>query len=48
VKGNEWLFQLTRQTYHHRSGNYYIWYAPRDQYDAIVFVDTVNPPISIH
>jgi erythromycin esterase len=48
VEGNEWLFQFTQQTYHHRNGNYYIWYVPRDQYDAIVFVDTVNPPSFIY
>lgn len=48
VEGNEWLFQFTQQTYHHRNGNYHIWYVPRDQYDAIVFVDTVTPPSSIY
>jgi len=46
--GNEWLFQFTQQTYHHRTGNFFIWYVPRDQYDAIVFVDSVNPPSFIH
>jgi erythromycin esterase len=46
--GNEWLFQFTQQTYHHRSGNFFIWYVPKDQYDAIIFVDSVNPPSFIH
>jgi erythromycin esterase len=42
--GNSWMFEEVPQTYLHRSGNYDIQYVPRDQCDAVIFIDTLSPP----
>jgi erythromycin esterase len=44
IKGNRWIFQPISQTYIHRNGPFDIQYIPKDQYDAILFIDTVSEP----
>jgi len=44
VNGNSWIFQPITQTYIRRTGPYDIRYIPKDQYDAILFIDTVSEP----
>jgi erythromycin esterase len=43
-KGNSWIFQPVSQTYIHRNGPFDIQYIPKDQYDAILFIDTISEP----
>lgn len=44
VKGNSWIFQPVTQTFIHRNNPCDIQYIPKDQYDAILFIDTVSEP----
>jgi erythromycin esterase len=44
VAGTEWMYTLRYQTYIHSTGTYYIRYVPIDQFDAVLFVDTVSRP----
>ena len=44
VEGNSWIFQPITQTYIHRNNPCDIRYIPKDQYDAILFIDTVSEP----
>ncbi len=44
VKGNSWIFQQVTQSYIHRNDPCDIQYIPKDQYDAILFIDTVSEP----
>jgi len=47
--GNSWIFNQTWQTYIHSSvGEYLIKYIPKDQYDGIIFVDELSPPIYLN
>jgi len=46
--GNSWIFNVISQKYLHSSGEYEIKYIPRDQFDAIFFIDTVSEPIYIN
>jgi erythromycin esterase-like protein len=43
-EGNSWIFQPITQTYIHRISPCDIQYVPRQQYDAIIFIDTVSEP----
>jgi erythromycin esterase len=45
---NSWMFNLISQKYLHSTGEYEIKYIPRDQFDAIFFIDTVSEPIYIY
>ena len=42
--GNSWIFQKITQKYIHRTGAFDIQYVPKDQYDGILFIDTVTEP----
>ena len=42
--GNSWMFHAVTQTYIHRESPCDIRYIPRDQYDGILFIDTVSEP----
>lgn len=44
-EGCSWMFQKINQTYWHRNGNYRIYYRPKQQYDAILYIKTVSPPL---
>jgi erythromycin esterase len=44
VDGNSWMFEPTRQRDWGRGGFFMI---PRDQYDGVLFIDTVSPPAYI-
>ena len=44
-EGNSWIFQPVYQSYIHRdAGMYDIIYIPREQFDGILFIDTVSQP----
>lgn len=43
-KGNSWIFRPVSQTYIYRDGPFDIQYISKDQYDAILFIDTVSEP----
>jgi erythromycin esterase len=43
-EGNSWMFDRMYQTYLHSTGPYEINYIPRNQYDGILFIDTVTRP----
>ena len=45
---NNWMFRLVLQKYLHSTGAYDIKYIPRNQFDAIFFIDTVSEPIYIY
>jgi len=45
TEGCSWMFQKLNQTYWHRNGNYNIYYIPKQQFDAILFIKTVSPPL---
>jgi erythromycin esterase len=45
---NSWMFNSISQKYLHSTGEYEIKYIPRDQFDAIFFIDTVSEPIHIN
>ena len=47
-EGNSWMFNEMFQSYLHSTGTYQINYIPRDQYDAIIFIDTVTQPEYIY
>ena len=42
--GNSWIFQEITQSYLHRVSPYDMRYIPKDQYDAVLFIDTVSEP----
>jgi erythromycin esterase len=44
VRGNSWIFRPVTQTFIHRNNPCDIQYIPKDQYDAILFIDTVSEP----
>jgi erythromycin esterase len=45
TEGNRWMFQSTYQSYiHSRVGQFDIRYTPRNQFDALIFIDTVSQP----
>ena len=39
--GTSWMFTTTPAK---EWGTYYLRFVPRDQFDGILFIDTVNPP----
>ena len=39
------MFQEIYQTYWHHEFNYGIKYIPREQFDAVLFIRTVSPPL---
>ncbi len=43
-----WMFVPVLQQYLHGTGAYDIRYIPRDQYDAIFFIDTASQPVYIY
>jgi len=45
---NSWMFNIISQKYLHSTGAYEIKYIPKDQFDAIFFIDTVSEPIYIN
>ena len=44
VDGNSWILQPITQFYIHRASPYDCRYIPEDQYDGILFIDTVSEP----
>jgi erythromycin esterase len=45
TEGNRWMFQSTYQSYiHSRVGQFDIRYIPKNQFDALIFIDTVSQP----
>jgi len=48
VDGNSWMFQPIPQTFIHRNNPCDIRYIPKNQYDAILFIDTVSEPAYVY
>ena len=47
-EANSWMFNLISQKYLHSSSEYEIKYIPRNQFDAIFFIDTASEPVYIY